>query len=68
MKQLTLAKQAELQRYFKKTRREEFGEEMDAVMPWAELLGLVAPHCSKGEMGRKPMGVTITLRVHFLQQ
>ena len=68
MKQLTLAHQAEFQRYWKKTRREQFLEEMDAVMPWAELLALIAPHYSKGEAGRKPVGLEIMLRVYFLQQ
>jgi IS5 family transposase len=41
---------------------------MDAVMPWAELLALVAPYYSKGETGRKPVGLEIMLRVYFLQQ
>ena len=68
MGQLTLAQQAEFQRYSKKTRREQFLEEMDAVMPWAELLALVSPHYSKGELGRKPVGLEIMLRVYFLQQ
>jgi IS5 family transposase len=68
MGQLTLARQAEFQRYSKKTRREQFLEEMDVVMPWAELLTLVAPHYSKGETGRKPVGLAIMLRVYFLQQ
>ncbi len=52
MRQMTLAQQAEFQRDSKKTRREQFLKEMDAAMPWAELLALVAPHYSKGEMGR----------------
>ena len=51
MLQMTLAHQAEFQRYTKKIRREQFLAEMDAVMPWADLLELVAPHYSKGEMG-----------------
>jgi IS5 family transposase len=68
MRQLTLAHQAEFQRYAKKTRREQFLEEMNAAMPWDELLGLVEPHYSKGEMGRKPVGLEIMLRVYFLQQ
>src|SRR5438552_14654248 len=41
---------------------------MDAVMPWTELLALVAPHYSNGEMRRKPVGLDIMLRVYFLQQ
>ena len=44
MKQLTLARQAEFERYSKKTRREQFLNEMDAVMPWAELQALAEPH------------------------
>ncbi len=68
MRQMTLAHQADFQRYSKKTRREQFLEEMDAVMPWAELLALVAPYYSKGETGRKPVGLAIMLRVYFLQQ
>jgi IS5 family transposase len=68
MQQLTLAHQADFQRYTKTTRREQFLEEMDAVMPWAELLALVAPYYSKGETGRKPVGLEIMLRVYFLQQ
>jgi IS5 family transposase len=68
MQQLTLARQAEFQRFAKKTRREQFLDEMDAVMPWAELLALVAPYYSTGETGRKPVGLEIMLRVYFLQQ
>jgi len=66
--QLTLAQEAEFQRYGKKTRREQFLDEMEAVMPWPELLALVASHYSKGETGRKPVGLAIMLRVYFVQQ
>jgi IS5 family transposase len=41
---------------------------MDAVMPWADLLALVAPHYWNGEIGRKPVGLDMILRVYFLQQ
>ena len=68
MRQMTLAHQAEFQRYSKKTRREQFLDEMDTVMPWAGLLGLIEPHYPKGETGRKPVGLDIMLRVYFLQQ
>jgi len=68
MQQLTLAQAAEFQRYGKKTRREQFLDEMEAVMPWPELLALVASHYSKGETGRKPVGLAIMLRVYFVQQ
>ena len=68
MPQLTLAHQTGFERYSKKTRREQFLEEMDAVMPWAELLALLEPYYPKGETGRKPVGLSIMLRVYFLQQ
>ena len=68
MKQQTLAAESGFERYGKKTRREQFLEEMDRVVPWAELEGLVRPHYPKGENGRPPMGLDIMLRIHFLQQ
>src|ERR1700677_1050804 len=67
MRQMSLAQQAEFQRFAKKSRRERFLEEMDAVMPWAELLALVEPHYPKGEMGRPPVGLSILLRMYFVQ-
>ena len=68
MKQQTLAAQNGFERYGKKTRREQFLEEMDRVVPWAELEELIRPHYPKGENGRPPMGLSIMLRIHFLQQ
>jgi IS5 family transposase len=57
MQQLNLDRQAEFQRYTNKMRRKQFLDEMEAVMPWAELQGLVEPHHSKGETGRNPVGL-----------
>jgi IS5 family transposase len=57
-----------IRKYGKKTRREQFLEEMDKVVPWAEPGALVGPHYPKGENGRPPMGLGIMLRIHFLQQ
>lgn len=37
-------------------------------MPWAELQALLESYYSKGELGRKPVGLEIMLRVYFLQQ
>lgn len=53
MRQMSLAQQAEFQRFAKKSRREQFLETMDAVMPWAELLALVEPHYPKGKAVRR---------------
>jgi transposase, IS5 family len=67
MRQMSLAQQAEFQRFAKKSRREQFLEMMDAVMPWAELLSLIEPHYPKGEKGRPPVGLEIMLRLYFVQ-
>jgi IS5 family transposase len=67
MRQMSLAQQAEFQRFAKKSRREQFLEEMESVIPWAELVALVEPHYPKGEQGRKPVGLGIMLRVYFVQ-
>src|SRR5215475_10784382 len=52
----------------KVTRRERFLAEMDAVIPWAELLALIAPYYPKGGQGRPPLGLEKMLRIYFLQQ
>ncbi len=53
MRQMTLAHQAEFQRCSRKTWRQKFLAEMDAVMPWAGLLALAAPHYSTGKPVRR---------------
>lgn len=51
------------------TRRERFLGEMDAVIPWDRLLGLIQPHYYKGEGGgRPPMPLAVMLRIYFMQQ
>jgi len=52
----------------KVTRRERFLAEMDAVIPWTRLLGLIAPHYPKAGHGRQPLGMEKMLRIYFLQQ
>ena len=68
MRQQTLAAQTGFEKYGRKTKRERFLEEMEQVVPWAELQALVEPHYPKGENGRPPVGLSIMLRVYFLQQ
>jgi len=52
----------------KSTRKREFLDEMNLVVPWSELLALIAPHAparsTKG--GRPPFAVATMLRIHFL--
>ncbi len=52
----------------KRTRKREFLEEMQRVVPWAELIALIEPHYPRGKTGRPPMGIATMLRIHFLQQ
>ena len=50
------------------TRRERFLAEMDAVIPWQQLVDLIEPHYPNGETGRPPQGLERMLRIYFLQQ
>jgi len=52
----------------KVTRRERFLAEMDHVIPWAELVALIAPHYPKAGRGRQPLGLEKMLRIYCLQQ
>jgi len=52
----------------KKTRKREFLEEMERVVPWAALVQIVEPHCPRARTGRPPMPVEMMLRIHYLQQ
>jgi IS5 family transposase len=50
------------------TRRERFLAEMDAVISWARLVELIAPHYPHSGKGRPPHALERMLRIHFLQQ
>ena len=54
----------------KKTRRERFLAEMDEVVPWGRLCGLIEPHYPKGSPagGRPPLPLERMLRIYCLQQ
>jgi IS5 family transposase len=52
----------------KKTRKREFLEEMNRVVPWAELVALIEPHSPRAKTGRPPFAIETMLRIHFLQQ
>jgi hypothetical protein len=67
MKQLTLATMG-FERYAKTTRRAAFLAEMERVVPWSALSGLIEPFYPKPGNGRPPVGVEPMLRLYFLQQ
>lgn len=52
----------------KQTKREKFLGQMEEMVPWSRLVGLIKPHYPKGKRGRPPMGIERMLRVYFLQQ
>ena len=52
----------------KKIRKREFLEQMQRVVPWAALVGLIGPYYPEGRTGRPPFALETMLRVHFLQQ
>ena len=51
----------------KKTKREEFLEIMDEIIPWDEWVGVIKPYYPKGKRGRSPMGIEKMLRMYLLQ-
>ena len=67
MKQMSLGESG-FERKTKRTRKREFLDEMNLVVPWAELVSLITPHApapgAKG--GRPPFAVETMLRIHFL--
>ena len=52
----------------KRTRKREFLDEMERVVPWGELVALIAPYMPEGRRGRPPFAVEAMLRIHFMQQ
>ncbi|GBU14919.1 hypothetical protein AwPolaro_02970 [Polaromonas sp.] len=52
----------------KKTRKREFLEQMEQVVPWAALVELIAPYYPEGRTGRPPFCLQTMLRIHFMQQ
>ena len=52
----------------KRTRRREFLDEMEKVVPWADLVALVSPYLPDGKRGRPPFSPETMLRIHFMQQ
>jgi IS5 family transposase len=54
----------------KRTKRDVFLAEMAAVVPWAKLEALIAPHYPKlgPQGGRRPYPLAVMLRIYCLQQ
>ena len=71
MKQQTLAMAADqgagFERFRRRTKREDFLDAMDAIVPWAALCSVIEPHYPKAGNGRRPVGLERMLRIHLLQ-
>ena len=70
MKQISLATTG-FELVTKRTRKRVFLDEMNLVVPWTELIGLIQPFASSGTSakgGRPSFAVETMLRIHFLQQ
>ena len=52
----------------KKTRKREFLEEMERVVPWKVLVEIIEPHWPKSKTGRPPFAIETMLRIHYMQQ
>ena len=53
----------------KRTRKREFLDAMELVVPWAELVALIEPYAPEsGRRGQQPFPVQTLLRIHFMQQ
>ena len=63
MKQLGLT-DARLMKRTKKTRKEQFLEEMDAIIPWQRLLSAIEPFYPKAARGRRRIPLETMLRIH----
>ena len=52
----------------KKTRKCEFLEQMELVVPWKALVEMITPFYPEGRTGRPPFSLEAMLRTHFMQQ
>ena len=52
----------------KRTRKRDFLDEMNRIVPWAALVELVQPYAPEGRRGRLPFALETMLRIHFMHQ
>ena len=51
----------------KKTKREEFLDIMEEIIPWDEWISVIMPYYPTGERGRPPVDLELILRMYLLQ-
>ncbi|EIC28645.1 MULTISPECIES: IS5 family transposase [Methylomicrobium] len=52
----------------KQTRRQQFLQEMEQVVPWSLWASRIAPHYPTAGRGRRPFPLATMLRIHLMQQ
>ena len=50
-----------------RTKKKEFLEQIDRIVPWGEWVAIVKPHYYKGERGNKPYDLELMLRIYMLE-
>ena len=56
------------EKFRKKTRKEQFLEDMETIIPWKELTEAIEPFYPNPQgAGRRPVGIERMLRIYFLQ-
>lgn len=51
----------------KVTKREEFLESMDKMIPWDDWVNIIAPYYPSGKRGRPVRGIETMLRMYLMQ-
>lgn len=49
------------------TRKKEFLNQIERIIPWSEWKGIIEPHYYKGERGNKPFDLEVMLRIYLVQ-
>ena len=50
-----------------RTKKKEFLEQIERIVPWGDWIAMIKPHYYKGERGNKPYELEKMLRLHVLQ-
>lgn len=50
-----------------RTRKKEFLSQIERLIPWSEWGALIQPSYYKGDLGNKPYGLELMLRIYLLQ-
>lgn len=51
----------------KKTKREEFLDSMDEIIPWDHWVNIIRPYYLSGKRGRPPKAIESMLRMYLMQ-